>query len=254
MIGVYAVVTPAVGDMNLAWAVAGALLGALAGAALRGPVFRLSVPSGEPERTACPRCGTGPAASVAIRCRECGGVFGPPWVFEVVTAVVLALLCARFAGSAAVLAFGFLGMLSVALSGIDIAVHRLPDKLTLPAYPVLILLLGIATVAGHSGAPLLRALLGGVALTCAYFLLAVLRPGQLGAGDVKLAGLTGLALGWLGWPVLILGAALAFVLSAIVSLGLLAARRISLRDSICFGPFMLGGALLAILASGIAAS
>jgi leader peptidase (prepilin peptidase)/N-methyltransferase len=237
--------------MNLAWAVAGGLLGALAGAALRGPVFRLSVPSGEPERTACPRCGTGPAASVAIRCRKCGRVFGPPWVFEVVTAVVLALLCARFADSAAVLAFGFLGVLSVALSGIDIAVHRLPDKLTLPAYPVLILLLGIAAAAGHSGAALLRALLGGVALTCAYFLLAVLRPGQLGAGDVKLAGLTGLALGWLGWPVLILGAALAFVLSALVSLGLLAARRISLRDSICFGPFMLGGAIVAILVSGL---
>ena len=127
------------------------------------------------------------------------------WVFEVVTAIVLALLCARFAGSAAVLAFGFLGMLSVPLSGIDIAVHRLPDKLTLPAYPVLILLLGIAAVAGNSRAALLRALLGGVALTCAYFLLAVLRPGQLGAGDVKLAGLTGLALGWLGWPVLSLG-------------------------------------------------
>ena len=123
------------------------------------------------------------------------------WVFEVVTALVLALLCARFAGSAAVLAFGFLGVLSVALSGIDIAVNRLPDKLTLPAYPVLILLLGIAAAAGHSGAALLRALLAGVALTCAYFLLAVVRPGQLGAGDVKLAGLTGLALGWLGWPV-----------------------------------------------------
>jgi Flp pilus assembly protein protease CpaA len=140
----------------------------------------------------------------------------------------------------------------VALSAVDIAVSRLPDKLTLPAYPVLIVLLGVAAVAGHYGGALLRALLGGVALTCAYFLLAVLRPGQLGAGDVKLAGLTGLALGWLGWPVLILGAALAFVLSALVSLGLLAARRISLRDSICFGPFMLGGALVAILVSGLA--
>ena len=172
-------------------------------------------------------------------------------VFKVMTAVVLALLCARFAGSAAVLAFGFLGVLSVALSGIDIAVRRLPDKLTLPAYPVLILSLGIAAAAGHSGAALLRALLGGVVLTCAYFLLAVLRPGQLGAGDVKLAGLTGLALGWLGRPVLILGAALAFVLSALVGLGLLAARRISLRDSICFGPFMLGGVLVAILVSGL---
>jgi leader peptidase (prepilin peptidase) / N-methyltransferase len=242
------------GDMNLAWAVAGAVLGVLAGAALRGPVFRLSVPSGQPDRTACRRCGTG-AAAVAMRCRECGGFFGPPWVFEVVTAVVVALLCARFADSAAVLAFGFLGVLAVALSAIDIAVNRLPDKLTLPAYPVLIVLLGIATVAGHPDGgfgALLRALLGGVALMGAYFLLAVLRPGQLGAGDVKLAGLTGLALGWLGWPVLILGAALAFVLSAVVSLGLLAARRISLRDSICFGPFMLGGALVAILVSGLA--
>jgi leader peptidase (prepilin peptidase)/N-methyltransferase len=236
--------------MNLAWAVAGAGVGALAGTALRGPVFRLSVPSGEPVRTACPRCGTGTAA-VAVRCRECGRFFGPPWVFEVVTAVVLALVCARFADSGAVLAFGFLGALGVALSAVDIAVSRLPDKLTLPAYPVLILLLGIATVTGHSGGALLRALLGGVVLTSAYFLLAVLWPGQLGAGDVKLAGLTGLALGWLGWPVLIAGAALPFVLSALVSLGLLAARRISLRDSICFGPFMLGGALVAILVSGL---
>ena len=235
--------------MNLAWAVAGAALGAVAGAAVRGPVFRLSVPSGEPDRTACPRCGTG-AAAVAARCRECRGFFGPPWVFEAVTAIVLGLLCARFADSAAVLAFGFLGVLAVALSGIDIAVSRLPDKLTLPAYPVLLLLLGVAALAGHAGGAFLRALLGGVVLICAYFLLAVVRPGQLGAGDVKLAGLIGLALGWLGWPFLILGAALAFVLSAFVSLALLAARRISLRDSICFGPFMLGGALIAILVSG----
>ena len=104
---------------------------------------------------------------------------------------MLRLLCARSADSAAVLAFGFLGALGVALSAVDIAVHRLPDKLTLPAYPMLIPLLGIAAVAGHSGGALLRALPGGAA-----------------------------------------------------------ARRIGLRDSICFGPFMLGGALVAILVSG----
>jgi leader peptidase (prepilin peptidase) / N-methyltransferase len=239
--------------MNLAWAAAGAVAGVPAGAVLRWPVFRLSVPSGEPDRTACPRCGTAVGGRLAVRCPECGGWFGTPLLFEVVTALVLALLCARFADSAAVVAFGFFGVLGVALSAIDIVVRRLPDKLTLPAYPALVLLLGLAAVFGHSGAALVRALLGGVALTCVYFLLAVLRPGQLGAGDVKLAGLTGLALGWLGWPVLILGAALAFVLSGVVSLGLLAARRISLRDSICFGPFMLGGALIAILVSGLSA-
>ena len=73
-------------------------------------------------------------------------------------------------------------------------------------------------------------------------------PVSSGFGDVKLAGLAGLALGWLGWPTLALGAALGFVLCAVVSLGLLATRRIGLRSAICFGPFLLGGAMLAMLA------
>ena len=55
---------------------------------------------------------------------------------------------------------------------------------------------------------------------------------------------------WLGWPALVAGAALGFVLSAVISLGLLAARRITLRSQICFGPFLLAGALLAALAIG----
>jgi leader peptidase (prepilin peptidase) / N-methyltransferase len=247
--------SPAYGEgMNLAsgvWAAAGAVVGVPVGAVLRGPVFALSVPSGEPNRTACPRCGADTGGLLAVRCRKCRGLFGPPAAFELVTAAVLALLCARFAGSAAVVAFAFLGVLGVALSATDIAVQRLPDRLVLPAYPVLIALLGIAAAAGHGGGALVRALLGGAALACLYFLLAVLRPGQLGAGDVKLAGLIGLGLAWLGWPVLVFGAALGFVLSAIVTLALLAARRITLRGSICFGPFMLGGALLAIVLSGL---
>jgi leader peptidase (prepilin peptidase) / N-methyltransferase len=139
----------------------------------------------------------------------------------------------------------------VALSAIDIAVQRLPNRLTLPAYPVMVALLGVAAVFGHSGGSLVRALLGGVALATVYLFLAVVRPGQLGAGDVKLAGLTGLALGWVGWPVVVFGAALGFVLSALISLALLAARRITMRSSISFGPFMLGGALLAIVLSGL---
>jgi leader peptidase (prepilin peptidase)/N-methyltransferase len=81
-------------------------------------------------------------------------------------------------------------------------------------------------------------------------LLALLRPGQLGGGDIKLAALAGLALGWLGWPAVLAGASLGFLLSAVVSLALLAARRITLRSAISFGPFLLGGTLLAVLASG----
>ena len=236
--------------MDLMWAGAGALAGLMAGASLRGTVFRLSVASGSPERTACPRCTAPVRRWAAVRCGRCGSSLGTPLVLELATAAVLALLLGLLAGQPDMLAFGFFGALGVALAAIDIAVQRLPDKLTLPAYPVLIVLLAVPAVAGHDVAALVRAVLGGVALAAGYLLLALLRPGQLGAGDVKLAGIAGLALGWLGWPALIAGAVLGFALSAVVSLVLLALRRVTLHSAICFGPFLLGGALLAVLLSG----
>jgi len=236
--------------MNLLWTVWGAVLGWPAGAALRGTVFWLSVPSGSPERTSCPLCATPVRYWLAIRCPNCGMSLGTPLVLEATTAVVLALLLGRLGGQPVTIAFAFLGALGVALAAIDLSVQRLPDRLTLPAYPILIALLGVSAAAEHDAGALVRALLGGLVLAAGYLLLALLRPGQLGGGDIKLAGLAGLALGWLGWPTLLIGAALGFVLSALVSLFLLAVRRITLQSVICFGPFLLGGALLAILAAG----
>jgi leader peptidase (prepilin peptidase)/N-methyltransferase len=81
-------------------------------------------------------------------------------------------------------------------------------------------------------------------------LLGLARPGQLGGGDVKLAGLAGLVLGWLGWRAVLTGAALGFILAGLAGLALLAARRVTLQGVISFGPFLLGGALLVILAGG----
>jgi leader peptidase (prepilin peptidase)/N-methyltransferase len=77
--------------------------------------------------------------------------------------------------------------------------------------------------------------------------LVLLRPGKLGAGDLKLAGVLGLALGWLGWPAVLRGTLLTFALLSICSLALLATRRIRLDSALSFGPFMLAGALLAVL-------
>jgi leader peptidase (prepilin peptidase) / N-methyltransferase len=235
--------------MNVMWAAIGAVIGLLTGAALRATVFRLSVPPGDPERTACPHCDGPVGRRFAVRCGQCGRSLGTPLALELSTAAALALLLGRFAGQADAVAFGFFGVLGVALAAIDIAAQRLPDPLTLPAYPILITLLAFAALAGHDFAALARALLGGLALAGAFLLLALVRPGQLGGGDIKLAGIAGLALGWLGWPTLIVGAALAFVLSALVSLALIAARRLTLRSAICFGPFMICGTLVAMLTS-----
>lgn len=231
--------------MNLTWALGGAVVGLVAGAALRGLVLRLSLPDG-----ACPGCDTRLGRWPGRRCPHCGRALSRPAVLELVTAAVLALLFGRFGGQPVTLALGFLGVLGVALAAIDIRIQRLPDRLTLPAYPVLIVLLAVAALAGHDLSALGRALLGGLAMAAGYLLLGLVRPGQLGGGDIKLAGLAGLVLGWLGWRAVLYGAALGFVLAGVASLVLLATRRVTMRSTVSFGPYLLGGALLAILASG----
>ena len=234
----------------MAWVVAGGIIGFFAGMLLRIAVFQLSVASGEPARSACTRCATpiGGRGPFRVRCAHCHGWFGVPLLLELLTATVVALLLWRFAGLPDATAFAFIGAVGVALAAIDIAVHRLPDRLTLPLYPGLTVLLGVAAVLDGRPADLLRALLAGAALGCGYLILALLSRGQLGGGDVKLAGGLGIALGWLGWPTLLAGAVLGFVIMGMVSVVLLIARRITLQQSISFGPFMLGGALLAVLA------
>src|SRR6266851_2903527 len=118
--------------MNLVWAAAGAVTGWPAGAALRGTVFRLSVPAGDQDRTTCPRCAAPVRPRPAPRCGACGGSLGTPVALELATAGVLALLLGRFGGQPDMVAFCFLGAIGVALAAIDISVQRLPDRLTLP--------------------------------------------------------------------------------------------------------------------------
>ena len=89
-----------------------------------------------------------------------------------------------------------------------------------------------------------------VGLFVLFLVLALISPSALGMGDVKLAGLVGLPLGWLGWDAVLLGTAAGFVVQAVLSLVLLAARRIDLRGELPFGPAMLLGAAVAVGWSG----
>jgi leader peptidase (prepilin peptidase) / N-methyltransferase len=234
--------------MNVAWSAAGAVAALPAATVLRGRVYRLSVPAGASERASCLTCAGPLPWWPALRCWSCGAWLGVPVAIELTAAAVTALLFARFGTDPALAAFAYLGLIAVALAQVDDAVRRLPDSLTLPAYPALVLLLALAAAAGHDGAPLLRALLGALALGGGYLLLGLASGGQVGGGDIKLAGLVGLALGWLGWRTLITGAALGFLLAGAIAVALLATRRASRRSAISFGPYLLAGALLAALA------
>jgi leader peptidase (prepilin peptidase) / N-methyltransferase len=140
---------------------------------------------------------------------------------------------------------------AVALAWIDAAVQRLPDALTAAAYAGTAgFLLLAAASSGHWG-DLLRAVLGGLALAAAYLALAVISRSALGLGDVKLAASLGTLTAWPGWPTLIAGAFAGFLLGAVYGAGLLVFRRAHRGQRIPFGPFMVAGAFLALLASAV---
>jgi leader peptidase (prepilin peptidase)/N-methyltransferase len=166
-----------------------------------------------------------------------------------VTAVVVGSMVWRVGLGPALPAFGCLAVAGVALAFIDIALKRLPDPLTLGSCAAGLVLLGVAALGTeHGGARFVHALIGMVALFLLYAVQWFCWPAQIGLGDVKLAGVLGLYLGWLGGVAWVAGICAGFTLAAVYSLALLASRRATLKSSIPFGPFMLAGALAAVLA------
>jgi leader peptidase (prepilin peptidase)/N-methyltransferase len=151
------------------------------------------------------------------------------------------------AGWAALPAYLLLAWLTVALVWIDADVHRLPDGLVLPAYPALVALVAVATLGSGDWRPLARALACMAAMYALYLVMALLSPSSLGFGDVKLSGLIGLVLGWLGIGHAVIGLLAGFLVGGLIAVVMLAGRRVGLRSHIAFGPSMLIGAFVALV-------
>lgn len=146
------------------------------------------------------------------------------------------------------IAYLYLAGVSVMLALIDLDTHTLPDRVVLPSYLIGGALLAAAALSEGTPARLLGGVLGLASLGSFYLLLAVLSPAGMGFGDVKLAGLLGLYLGWLGWGPFLVGAAGAFLAGGVVAGLLLATRRVDRGAGIPFGPWMLVGAWAGIVA------
>ena len=166
--------------------------------------------------------------------------------------VALALAGALLAGGLrpGTVALAWAGVAGVVLGAVDLAVHRLPDAVTLPAYAAVATALLVDTVALGTWPALLRAVLAGGAAFGLAACAAVLSPRGLGFGDVKLLGLLGLVLGWVGWGALLTGVLLGLVTGAAASLTLIAAGRAGWRTALPFGPPLLVGAVLALVVAG----
>ncbi|WP_234359549.1 prepilin peptidase [Plantactinospora sp. BC1] len=252
---------------------AAGLLGVLLGPLLRREIFRYAVPAaGPPEespprpdvpvgrsvRRSCPHC----AATIGAptrrnplgvlpptgRCPRCRGAVGPrAGLVEVVTATVYAALAARVDDVLPLLAYAWIAGFGIVLGFVDVAVRRLPDRLTLPAGAGVAGLLGAATLASGQFGRYAVAVACALALAGAYLGLLLLSPGGLGPGDVKLALGLGFATGWYGWSTALSGALAGLLLASGYAAVLLRLRRVGRRDHLPHGPAMLAGALGAVL-------
>ncbi|MFN8081845.1 MAG: prepilin peptidase [Kineosporiaceae bacterium] len=257
--------------MILSAALAG-LLGLLFGSFLNVVIAR--VPAGEsvvspPSR--CPRCG----ASIGARdnvpvlswllLRGCSRCCGLPIsrrypLVEAGSAVALAGVTAWMlhrSGTAgwplgtqsapspawllAWVGLAWFTLAGIALALIDIDVKRLPTVIVVPSWWIGAVLLGSAALLAGNRPAAVRMLLGGVGLWLLYRVLHQVYPAGMAYGDVRLAGLIGGHLAWLGWGALAVGAFAGFLFGALGGVVLMTVRGGGLKRKIPFGPYMLAG-------------
>jgi leader peptidase (prepilin peptidase)/N-methyltransferase len=135
----------------------------------------------------------------------------------------------------------------VALSAIDFEYFLLPNRIVYPLAITTLALLALAAAGDDAWGAFGRALLGGAAAMLALGVLHLVSPRSMGFGDVKLAFVLGLALGWLGWGELLLGLFCGFLAGAVVGVALIALRHRGRKDHLPFGPFLAFGTLVVLL-------
>jgi leader peptidase (prepilin peptidase)/N-methyltransferase len=247
------------------WAVVAGVFGVAVGSFVNVVISR--VPAGEsvvspPSR--CPSCGSPirhrhnvPVLGWMLlrgRCFDCNAPISARYpLVEATTGVLFAAVTWRLLALDlpwALAAYLYLAAAGVALAMIDIDVLRLPDRIVLPSYAVVAVLLTIAAVGAQDWWPLGRAAIGAAAMFAFYFALAFVNPAGMGFGDVKLAGVLGALMGFLSWSALVVATFGAFLLGAIVGVALIVTRRGGRKTAIPFGPFMIAAALTTVLAGG----
>ncbi|MCW2853671.1 MAG: Leader peptidase (Prepilin peptidase) / N-methyltransferase [Nocardioides sp.] len=133
----------------------------------------------------------------------------------------------------------------VALAVIDWRTRLLPTTVIAPTYALTVVLVGVVAAVTGDGDDVLRAGWGWLIAGGSFFALWFVHPAGLGYGDVRLSGILGIALGYLGWGELLVGLYAGFLVGGVGG-GLLALLRLVERRAFPFGPFMLVGALAGI--------
>jgi leader peptidase (prepilin peptidase) / N-methyltransferase len=135
---------------------------------------------------------------------------------------------------------------AVALSVVDWRTRLLPTAVIRPAALGVLALVVVGAVVTSDYHALVRSLLAGAFAFVFFFVVFWIHPRGLGFGDVRLSGVLGLALGWVGWGTALIGLYAGFLLGGVVG-GVLSLLKVVDRKGYPFGPFLLVGALVGLL-------
>lgn len=187
------------------------------------------------------------------RCADCGDRISARYpVVELLTGALFAVVAAH------VLAVHLLPALpayltfvaaGIALSAIDLDLHRLPNQIVYPTFAALVVLLAGAAALEGSVDPFFRALVGAGTLFVAFGAVAAVAPRTLGFGDAKLAAITGAILGFASYPAVLVGVFAALVVGAVAACAVLSIGGRGRSTMMPFGPALVAGALIALFAA-----
>jgi len=157
-----------------------------------------------------------------------------------------ALTFDRFGFSLEMVAYGLMIAICIEQSIIDYATHRLPRGVTFRAAIIGGPLLALAAI-NHDDNGRIGVMFAGFIVTLVLFAtLSTLSKGGIGGGDVRLAPVLAMFLGWLGASHVYIGLGIGFILGGVVAAGMLITRRANTSTRIAFGPFLCIGAVIAL--------
>lgn len=192
--------------------------------------------------------GAAALAEALVRRTRPGAGRWRPVVFALPSMALLTAVAARYRSEPALAAaYLVLAAVTVPLTAVDLAEHRIPDRILGPACALSLTLLAVDASVRHTPAAFVRALLCAVVLGAAALAVILAFEESLGLGDVKLLAYTAACAGYRAWGAMLAGLLLTLAGAATVSLALRLAGRLPSGAQIPMAPYTLLSTVLVLL-------